>query len=93
MTCKRIRKKYMANNTSLLLFNDIIYKKVNIYDSLEECYHMNRCDWMIKTKNYLPPNYSTFRNIISQLHYNKKHNFKTKHKAQKIIKFYRELKK
>jgi len=91
MTSKNIRKKYKPSKTSLLLFNDIILKKLYIYDSIEECYHLNRHDWMIKTKNYLPPNYSTFRNILSRLHYKNNNNSKNKIKAQKLVKFYRSL--
>jgi len=91
MTTKSFKQKHQPTKASLILLDSLIHKRLSQFDTLEEAYHMNRYDWMAKTKCYLPASYSAFRAKVT---------FKTrsKHKlitetrmAKNLVNFYKVL--
>jgi len=59
------KKKHKAKTKDMLIFDSLIFKKRDDYDSVEEAYHMLRHDYMKHSQVFLPANYACFRTNIS----------------------------
>jgi hypothetical protein len=64
-TSLEFKKKYIPKIKDMLIFDRLLFKKRDDYDSVEEAYHMLRYDYMKNAKVFLPANYARFRGIIS----------------------------
>jgi len=91
MTATSFKHKHQPTKASLILLDSLIHKRINQYDSLEEAYHMNRYDWMAKTKCYLPSTYSGYRAKVSKMTRKKFTGVKANRLANNVVNFYREL--
>ena len=91
MTEQSFKQKHQPTKASLILFDSLIHKRIHQYDTLEEAYHMNRYDWMAKTKCYLPSTYSGYRAKVSKMTRKKFTGVKANRLANNVVNFYREL--
>ena len=91
MTEQSFKQKHQPTKASLILLDSLIYKRIDQYDTLEEAYHMNRYDWMAKTKCYLPASYSAYRAKVTLMTRKKSTGVRANRSAKNIINFYREL--
>ena len=91
MTAKSFKHKHQPTKASLILLDSLIHKRIDQYDTLEEAYHMNRYDWMAKTKCYLPASYSAYRAKVTSMTRKKSTGVRANRSAKNVINFYREL--
>lgn len=91
MTEQSFKQKHQPTKASLILLDSLIHKTIDQYDTLEEAYHMNRYDWMSKTKCYLPASYSAYRAKVTRMTRKKSTGVRANRSAKNVVNFYREL--
>ena len=64
-TSLEFKKKHKAKINDMLIFDTLLFKKRDNYDSVEEAYHLMRHNYMRHAQVFLPANYARFRSLIS----------------------------